>query len=135
MDKNILKAFGNQVRRERKKLQLSQEDFASLAGIHRTYIGVVERGEKNITLKNTGLFDTRGNFNYLAALNILVDRDANSIDINVIQCKTNWNDNAQIPMLWDMVYNAQSFKNKNTSQMGNASLELAVDHFSTGYLL
>lgn len=84
MDKNILKAFGNQVRRERKKLQLSQEDFASLAGIHRTYIGVVERGEKNITFKNTGLFDTRGNFNYLAALNILVDRDANSIDINVI---------------------------------------------------
>ncbi len=65
--------------------------------------------------ENTELFDTRGNFNYLSALNILVDRDANSMDINVIQCKTNWNDNAQIPMLWDMVYNAQSFKNNNIS--------------------
>lgn len=56
-----------------------------------------------------------GKFNYLAALNLLVDRDANDIDINVIQCKTNWNDNAQIPMLWDMVYNAQGFQNNNIS--------------------
>ncbi len=52
MNKNILKAFGNQIRIERNKLGLSQEDFASLAEMHRTYIGVVERGEKNITLKN-----------------------------------------------------------------------------------
>lgn len=52
MNKDILIAFGNQIRIERNKLGLSQEDFASLAGIHRTYIGVVERGEKNITLKN-----------------------------------------------------------------------------------
>ncbi len=52
MNKDILKAFGNQIRIERNRLGLSQEDFASLVGIHRTYIGVVERGEKNITLKN-----------------------------------------------------------------------------------
>jgi len=30
----------------------------------------------------------------------------NSIEICVIQCKTNWNDNAQIPMLWDIIYNS-----------------------------
>ena len=29
-----------------------------------------------------------------------------SVKINVIQCKTNWNDNAQIPMLWDMIYSS-----------------------------
>lgn len=52
MNKNILKAFGNQIKIERNRLGLSQEDFASLAGMHRTYIGIVERGEKNITLKN-----------------------------------------------------------------------------------
>lgn len=35
----------------------------------------------------------------------------------VIQCKTNWNDNAQIPMMWDMIYSAQSF-NKSTISLG-----------------
>jgi transcriptional regulator with XRE-family HTH domain len=32
--------------------QLSQEQLADKAGVHRTYIGMVERAEKNITLKN-----------------------------------------------------------------------------------
>jgi hypothetical protein len=32
--------------------------------------------------------------------------------IGIIQCKTNWNDNAQIPMLWDIVYRAQEFRDK-----------------------
>jgi len=31
----------------------------------------------------------------------------NDLFVTVIQCKTNWNDNAQIPMLWDMIYKAQ----------------------------
>lgn len=33
-----------------------------------------------------------------------------SLAVTVIQCKTNWNDSAQIPMLWDMVYQAQGFR-------------------------
>ena len=33
----------------------------------------------------------------------------------VIQCKTNWNDNAQIPMLWNLVYQAESFRNSRVS--------------------
>ncbi len=37
-------------------------------------------------------------------------RDFAEIEIHIIQCKTNWNDNAQIPMLWDMVYLAKTFK-------------------------
>lgn len=44
--------FGIQIRKQRLKKELSQEKLAELAGLHRTYIGAVERGEKNITLRN-----------------------------------------------------------------------------------
>ena len=44
--------FGKKVREERKKLGYSQEVLAEKAGVHRTYIGMIERGEKNITLAN-----------------------------------------------------------------------------------
>ena len=33
----------------------------------------------------------------------------------MIQCKTNWNDNAQIPMAWDMIYSSNSFSGRNIS--------------------
>ncbi len=36
----------------------------------------------------------------------LVRQDFSNVGLGIIQCKTNWNDNAQIPMLWDMVYKA-----------------------------
>lgn len=44
--------FGKKVREERLKLGLSQEALAEKAGVHRTYIGMIERAEKNITLEN-----------------------------------------------------------------------------------
>ena len=50
--KEILIKFGQRVRKERLKLDLSQEALASRAGVHRTYIGMIERAEKNITLEN-----------------------------------------------------------------------------------
>lgn len=40
------------MREERLKLGLSQEALAEKAGVHRTYIGMIERAEKNITLTN-----------------------------------------------------------------------------------
>jgi transcriptional regulator with XRE-family HTH domain len=40
------------LRRERKKLGMSQETLADLAGLHRTYVGSVERGEYNISIDN-----------------------------------------------------------------------------------
>ena len=48
----ILEKFGNKVRKERLKQNLSQEELGSRAGVHRTYIGMIERAEKNITLEN-----------------------------------------------------------------------------------
>ena len=52
MKREILTKFGNKVRERRLKLGLSQEELASRAGVHRTYIGMIERAEKNITLEN-----------------------------------------------------------------------------------
>jgi len=52
MKKKILIQFGQKVREERAKKGLSQEGLAEKAGVHRTYIGMIERAEKNITLEN-----------------------------------------------------------------------------------
>jgi len=52
MKKDILIRFGNKVREQRYILGLSQEELAERAGVHRTYIGMIERAEKNITLTN-----------------------------------------------------------------------------------
>jgi transcriptional regulator with XRE-family HTH domain len=50
--KKVLIKFGNKVREQRVALGLSQEELAERAGVHRTYIGMIERAEKNITLGN-----------------------------------------------------------------------------------
>ena len=52
MSKTVLEKFGEKVKEERLNRGLSQEGLAALAGVHRTYIGMIERAEKNITLKN-----------------------------------------------------------------------------------
>jgi len=52
MNKPILIQFGKKVRDERLKQGLSQERLGELAKVHRTYIGMIERAEKNITLIN-----------------------------------------------------------------------------------
>ncbi len=49
---NILIKFGERVREIRKEKNLSQEELAHKADLHRTYIGMIERAEKNITLIN-----------------------------------------------------------------------------------
>lgn len=48
----VLRAFGKSVQQQRLARHLSQEQLAELAGMHRTYIGMIERAEKNITLLN-----------------------------------------------------------------------------------
>ncbi len=52
MKRDVLIKFGKKVREERTKLGFSQEELAGRADVHRTYIGMIERAEKNITLEN-----------------------------------------------------------------------------------
>ncbi len=50
--RKILISFGDKVRELRKAKGLSQEELSYKADLHRTYIGMIERAEKNITLTN-----------------------------------------------------------------------------------
>jgi transcriptional regulator with XRE-family HTH domain len=48
---SLHKRFGDNLRKVRKAKDLSQEDLAAKAGLHRTYVSSVERGERNVTLE------------------------------------------------------------------------------------
>ena len=52
LEYDILISFGENVRMYRNQLNISQAELAHRAGLHRTYIGMIERAEKNITLEN-----------------------------------------------------------------------------------
>lgn len=50
MTDNLRNVLAANVRRERQRLSISQDELAHRCGLHRTYIGGIERGERNITL-------------------------------------------------------------------------------------
>ena len=52
----LLKEFGNRIRSLRTQENLSQEQLSYKTGFHRTYIGMIERGERNISLTNMAIF-------------------------------------------------------------------------------
>ncbi|MEP2280355.1 helix-turn-helix transcriptional regulator [Maribacter sp.] len=62
---DILISFGNKVKTFRKEKGISQEELAFRSDLHRTYIGMIERAEKNITLRN-------------------IEKIANGLDISVL---------------------------------------------------
>ena len=49
---DVTQVFAENIKRLRHAKGISQEALADLAGLHRTYVGAVERGERNITLIN-----------------------------------------------------------------------------------
>ena len=51
-NKTVQQEFGIRVRKLRKDVGWSQEEFADECGLHRTYIGAIERGERNVSLNN-----------------------------------------------------------------------------------
>ncbi|GAB3408004.1 hypothetical protein NX774_21380 [Massilia agilis] len=52
-------------------------------------------------------------------LDVIAQRSFPDLAVAIVQCKTNWNDNAQIPMMWDMLYNAKIFYDPRINQGRN----------------
>jgi len=55
MNNSILENFGQQLKKLRNEKNLTQEQFAKKCGLHKKYIGMVERGERNPSLINIEL--------------------------------------------------------------------------------
>lgn len=52
----LVQEFGNKIKKLRLDKSISQEQLSFLTGFHRTYIGMIERGERNISLTNMAVF-------------------------------------------------------------------------------
>lgn len=56
VNEQIIREFGQRIKQLRNEKNLSQEKLSFLTGFHRTYIGMIERGERNISLTNISVF-------------------------------------------------------------------------------
>lgn len=70
----------------------------------------------------------------VAELNAYIEKWCGQVVLGIVQCKTNWNDNAQIPMLWDMVYRARQFKDNGISIGKNGSSINNFKEFSYSFM-
>ena len=56
LNEGLIKEFGLKIKKLRSEKKLSQEELSFATGFHRTYIGMIERGERNISLTNMAVF-------------------------------------------------------------------------------
>jgi transcriptional regulator with XRE-family HTH domain len=56
LNEALVKEFGLRIKQIRTEKRMSQEQLSFLTGFHRTYIGMIERGERNISLANIAVF-------------------------------------------------------------------------------
>jgi transcriptional regulator with XRE-family HTH domain len=72
MNDKLSTIVGNNIKKYRKILHISQEELAEKAGLHRTYIGGIERGERNITLDSLQVIATALN---VAPVELIVEEN------------------------------------------------------------
>lgn len=70
---SITRELGQRIRFYRKKMKLSQEQFAEMCDLHPTYIGQIERGEKNATIESI--------YKISSALNVSLEDLFNNIEV------------------------------------------------------
>ena len=73
------------------------------------------------------------NSSKISDFNTHLAKRIDKVDLLVLQCKTNWEDNAQIPMLWDMIYNSES-KLNNVSVGINGLNPQSLGKFKYGFV-
>ncbi len=56
VNQELISEFGLRIKQLRTEKNISQEQLSYLTGFHRTYIGMIERGERNISLTNMAVF-------------------------------------------------------------------------------
>ncbi|MDF1867524.1 MAG: hypothetical protein P1U70_22000 [Saprospiraceae bacterium] len=71
------------------------------------------------------LYNSRKAFNSKKIIDELAAKYFDKFELGIIQCKTNWNDNAQIPMLWSMIYEAK---------FDNPSISIGRDGYSIQHI-
>lgn len=73
------KSLGNRIRTERKRLNLTQEQLAECIGVSSTYVGLIERGERSVTLDNLILIANtlHVSIDYLLMDSVEVSSDSN----------------------------------------------------------
>lgn len=112
---NLCLAGSNVIATKSKKNYLSEKVSEALSVNYGSFNSSTESDIVVITFPETVDLDVDDDNLSIIEINKLVthllNKHMHEFDINVIQCKTNWNDNAQIPMLWDIVYNSSGFHN------------------------
>jgi len=68
------------------------------------------------------------------SINTIISSNPEMTNVGVIQCKTNWNDNAQIPMLWNIVYAAQNLQVQNVVVGSNGYSPESFGKFSYAFM-
>ncbi|HEF5238127.1 helix-turn-helix domain-containing protein [Bacillus paranthracis] len=86
---NLINVIGSQIRILRKNKNLSQEELAFKAGFHPTYIGQVERGEKNLTVSSLNMITT--------ALDITLEEFFSFVEPSKDRGSTNLENNETLP--------------------------------------
>ncbi|WP_159519425.1 hypothetical protein [Sunxiuqinia indica] len=93
--------------------------------------------KNNLTITNRGgrsiPLTVRNKYNIKPILERLAEIHFDRFELGIIQCKTNWNDNAQIPMLWSMIYEANSFSNRAISVGRNGYSISDLRHFTYSF--